>query len=68
MKPEMRLLGPVNEVNPVLFDDINANLVKKVALKMRGAAGPSCFDANDWRGVLVSMAAVQTTYVQLLLL
>ena len=50
--PEMILEGPMNDVNPIIFDDINANLVQKMALKTKGAAGPSCFDADDWRGVL----------------
>ena len=51
---EMILEGPIEEVNPVIFHDINADLVKKVVLKMKGAAGPSCFDADDWRGILGS--------------
>ena len=29
-------------------------MVQKVALRTKGAAGPSNFDANDWRGIIVS--------------
>ena len=46
---EMLLEGPVQSVHPVIFDDFDSALVQKVALKMKGAAGPSNFDANDWR-------------------
>ena len=49
---EMILKGPMNEVNPIIFDDLNAQLVQKMSLKTKGAAGPSCFDADDWRNVL----------------
>ena len=51
---EMLLNGPVAEVHPVVFDDLNADLVRKIATKMKGAAGPSCFDSDDWKSVLVS--------------
>ena len=50
----MVLNGPIEEINPVIFDDFNGDLVKKVALRMKGAAGPSGFDAEDWRSVLGS--------------
>ena len=46
-KPEMILEGPMEEVNPVIFEEINAELVKTIALKMKGAAGPSGFDSED---------------------
>ena len=51
---ELIMEGPINEVNPVIFDTIDADLVQKIALRTKGAAGPSGFDADDWRGVLGS--------------
>ena len=51
---EMLLEGPVKSIHPVIFDDIDSTLVQKIALKMKGAAGPSNFDANDWRNMIGS--------------
>ena len=51
---EMLLNGPVKYVHPVVFDEFNSDLVQKVALRTKGAAGPSNFDANNWRDILVS--------------
>ena len=44
---EMILKGPINQIHPIIFDYFNSELVQKVALKTKGAAGPSNFDAND---------------------
>ena len=52
----MILQGPAQYVHPVIFDSMDEELVQKVALKTRGAAGPSNFDASDWRSMLVSRA------------
>ena len=35
---EMLLNGPMRHVHPVVFDNINGELVQKVAMKMKGAA------------------------------
>ena len=51
---EMLLSGPIQQVHSVIFDDINGDLVRKVAMKMKGAAGPSSFDSDDWKTILVS--------------
>ena len=51
---EMLLSGPIKHVHPVIFDDINGDLVRRIAMKMKGAAGPSCFDSDDWKTILVS--------------
>ena len=44
----------VQEVHPVIFYQIDSELIKKVALKTKGAAGPSNLDADAWRRILVS--------------
>ena len=51
---EMLLSGPIQHVHPVLFDDMNGELVRKVAMKMKGAAGPSCYDSDEWKMILTS--------------
>ena len=37
---EMLLKGPIKQVHHVIFDEINSELVQKVALRTKGAAGP----------------------------
>jgi hypothetical protein len=44
----------VQEIHPVIFDQIDSELIRKVALETKGAAGPSNLDANAWRRILVS--------------
>ena len=56
LNEEMMLEGPMRYIHPVIFDEIDEDLVQKVALRMKGAAGPSNFDSKDWKGVLVSKA------------
>lgn len=51
---EMLLRGPPVYVHPVIFDDIDEEMVKKTAIKTKGAAGPSNFDADNWRSILGS--------------
>ena len=58
---EMLLAGPKQHVHPVLFDDINGELVRKVAMKMRGAAGPSCYDSDEWKMILTSRQYVSSS-------
>ena len=39
----------MNEPHPVIFDEITGILVRSVALRTEGAAGPSGIDAQGWR-------------------
>ena len=48
------LNGPVKIVHEIVFDDINEELIQKAAIRTKGAAGPSKFDADDWRCILGS--------------
>ena len=43
---EMLLEGPEKFIHAVIFDDFNGAMVLKVAMRTKGAAGPSNFDAN----------------------
>ena len=42
------LNGPVKNVHEIVLDDINEELIQKAAIRTKGAAGPSKFDADDW--------------------
>ena len=45
---------PGDEFNPVIFDEITPDLIQKLAIKTKGAAGPSLFNAEDWRRMIGS--------------
>ena len=49
---EMLLNGPLKNVEPVIFESINGEMIQKLSLKTKGAAGPSLFDADDWKRML----------------
>ena len=41
------LHGPLNEIYEIMFDEIK-DLIQEAAIRTKGAAGPSKFDAGDW--------------------
>ena len=49
----------------ILFDQLDAVRVRRVALKLHGAAGPSGLDASAWRRMCTSFRQSQMTYVML---
>ena len=51
---EVLLRGEKPSVHPVVFEDIDENMVKEAALKTKGDSGPSGLDADGWRKILVS--------------
>ena len=44
----------ISEPHPIHFNQINGPLIRKVALKMDGAAGPSGIDAAGWKRLWTS--------------
>ncbi len=52
--PEVLLPGDNQPPNPIIFDNLNANLIEKAALKTKGAAGLSGLDAFAWRRLCTS--------------
>ena len=52
--PEIMLPDKPEEIHPIKFDSIDAENVRKAALKTRGGAGPSGFDADDWKRIFTS--------------
>ena len=50
----MLLQGPVNHVDPVIFEGITPELIQNLTIKTQGAAGPSLQNAEDWRRIIGS--------------
>ena len=48
------LHGPVNKIEPVIFDNIEAELIQDCAKRTKGAAGPSGLDSDGWQRILCS--------------
>ena len=49
---EMLLQGPQKLISPVIFYSITPDLIQKIAIRTKGAAGPSLLNADDWRRIL----------------
>ena len=47
-------VGPIEVPDPILFNCIDANLVRRAAKLTRGSAGPSGIDSESWGRILVS--------------
>ena len=41
--------GDLTPVNPIIFEGLDADMIKQIALHTNGAAGPSGLDAHAWR-------------------
>ena len=48
----MMLHGSFNHVNEIIFDGVNADLVRKCAIRTKVSHGPSGLDANFWSKIL----------------
>ena len=51
---EVLLQGGIKQVHPVVYEAIDEALLSKAAFKKKGGCGPSGFDAENWRRILVS--------------
>ena len=51
---QLLLHGPVKQVNPVIFDQIDGGTILQAASKTKGSSGPSMSNADDWWRILVS--------------
>ena len=43
---------PEDDFHPVLFDAVDGSVIRKCALKLRGAAGPGYADSTHWKRML----------------
>ena len=48
----MMLHGPFSHVNEIIFDGINANLMRKCTIRTKGLHEPSGLDVNFWNKIL----------------
>ena len=46
------LQGPIKYISPVIYDNINAALIRKCAVRTNGASGPSGLDADCWKKMI----------------
>ena len=44
----------IQEVHPIVFEEIDSKMIERVASKMKGGSGPSGMDADGWKKILVS--------------
>ena len=49
------LHGPINEIHGIVSDEIAKDLIQKTVIRTKGAAGPSKFNADNWRRILGSI-------------
>ena len=52
--------NPPDSVHPVLFEAIDATLIKTMALRVNGSAGPSGLDATHWKKLCTSFKSAST--------
>ena len=52
--------NPVHYPHSIVFDNITGDLIKKMALKCQGAAGPSGLDATSWRRLCSSFKSASS--------
>ena len=50
----MILHGPIPKVDKIIYDSVNADIIKSCAVKTKGSAGPSGLDADMWRKIISS--------------
>jgi len=55
--PSSLLQGTPTPVNPIMFENLNSDAIRKAALKIKGAAGLSGLDALAWRKLCCSYKA-----------
>ena len=66
--PESIVPGDPQTIQPVVFDSIDASVVRSAALKTNGAAGPSGIDAHGWRQLCTSLKSASSDLCQSLAL
>ena len=49
LSPAIEGCQPKDDFHPVLFDAVDGSVIRKCALKLRGAAGPSYADSTHWK-------------------
>ena len=60
---ESTLWGLPPVIHPIIFDSIDARLIRSTALKTSGAAGPSGLDAHAWWRLCTAFKSASTSFV-----
>ena len=55
LSPAIEACQPEDAFHPVLFDAVDGSVIRKCALKLRGAAGPSYADSTHWKRMLTEL-------------
>ena len=58
--PSATIEGETAELHPILFEKFNGSLIRKIALRTKGAAGPSGLDAEAWRRICTSFQSASS--------
>ena len=61
---ESTLRGSPPDIHPIIFDSIDARLIRSTALKTSGAVGPSGLDAHAWRRLCTAFKSASTSLCQ----
>ena len=48
------LHGPLNKIEPVIYDQIDAEAISKAAITTKGSGGPTAVDSDAWKRFLCS--------------
>lgn len=62
--PDSVLPGEPPEIHPIIFDSIDAHLIRATALRTKGAAGPSGMDAHAWRRLCTAFKTSSSSLCQ----
>ena len=62
--PDSIISDPPPDTHPVLFESIDASLIRYIALRTSGAAGPSGLDALCWRRLCTSFKSASNDLCQ----
>ena len=60
---DVLLTDKPEQVHPIKFDAIDADLVKGAAVRTRGGAGPSRLDSDGWRRILITNSSVSAPLI-----
>ena len=60
-KQDTLLHGTHENVNPIIYQSIDASVIQKAALLTKGAAGPSDMAAYSWRRIIMSRMFLKVT-------
>ena len=60
--PESLIENDPPDIHPVLFESINASVIKSAALRTTGVAGPSGLDAASWRRLCTSIKSASMSF------